>query len=412
MAAMHSPESGLRFPRSDFDAYFGVPTRVLSGPGKIAVLGEELALRGLDCVMVFTDKGLADGEFVESACASMRAAGVEVVVEAIAEPDPTVELMDTAASLIGQKRCSAVVGIGGGSSLDLAKAAAIGVSTGKSVRALVGVDQVPSRSTFVVAVPTTVGTGSEVSWHISVRDAAAEKKVTIRSVYACPDLAILDAHAVKSLPRKLAGITAADSFTHLYESLISNKGSWILTDGLALAGIKALVESIGPFLENSGNEAAGQNVLEAAMLGGMVLSHARTGVVHQMARPLGAVHHIAHGLANAIVLPRAVNFLVERIPDKMAKVYEGLRAMDEKPLPPQSDVFVRAQRVSDLVSLFILKLDLPDHLGACGVIDVDAQRLAHDALQGQVQVENPCVIQEEDVIEMYRACCSPLTRAA
>lgn len=394
------------FPPSGCGSYFGMPTRVLSGPGSISMLGEELAARGLERAVVFTGVHLVDGDFFRRACEKLWAAGVSVVVEPIAQADPTVELMDAAADLVARHERTAVIGIGGGSSLDLAKAAAIGAALRESVRSVVGEHRVPVRSNFVVAVPTTVGTGSEVSWHISVRDTVAQKKVTIRSVNVCPDLAILDAHAIGSVPPDVAGMTAADSFTHLYESFVSNKGSWVLTDGLALAGMRALVENVGPFLADRGDEAAGQNVLDAAMLGGIVLSHARTGVVHQMSRPLGALYHVPHGVANAIVLPRVARFLVDRIPEKMGRTYEAFSALDDVGLALQSDVLARAERVSELVARFMTSLGVADHLAACGVEDPDLAKLAHDALQGQPQVENPCTISEEEVVQLYRECCS------
>ncbi len=389
---------------AEYPAYFRMPTKVVAYEGAIHSLGPELAHAGARRVMIITDSGLAESAVLGQAVNSLVSSGLDYFTRVVDEPDPTIRTMDAVAAEGVQGGFDAVVGVGGGSSLDIAKGVALIMGGVGSIGAVVGVDKAAPRVAVLAAVPTTIGTGSEVSWHISVRDDERQLKLTVRSPNACPDIAILDPIAVSTLPTRIAAITAADAFTHCFESFVSNNGRWLLTDALAGGAIHAMCSNLPAYLKDPTDAIAAQEVLAASCLGGMTLSHARTGIVHQMARPLGAQCGVPHGLANAILLPRVIESTWERTKERLAELYRHLVPLERAELGSEATMSERAERTKDLIVSFFACLPIPATLTEAGVHAVPIEALTEDALQGKVAVTNPCAVSREELSEIYAAC--------
>lgn len=377
--------------------YFQVRGRIVSGNGQASRVGQEARNLNARKAVVVTEKAILDAGIAKGIIDSLAGNGVEVAVFDRVHADPSVILMDEIGQLIKDQAADLVVGVGGGSSLDAAKGAAIVATCGGSIRDYVGENKVPKASMPVIAIPTTAGTGSEVTWHISVNDTERQLKVTVRSPLCVPDVAILDATLMASLPAHVAAFTGMDAFTHAFESYISTKGSWQFTDMLALKAIELIGAYLRPFVANRQNAHAGENMLIASMLGGMVLSHARTGIVHQMARPLGAHFHIPHGLANSMLLPYAMEYTVLANPPKFAAVARALGVTTGTMSEMEA-----ARAAVGAVKTLCADVGLPGRLRDVGVTEDKLPKLAEDAMQGKTSFENPRQGRVEDLVAIYQ----------
>ncbi len=389
---------------TEYPAYYRMPTKVIAQEGAVASLGPELVAAKASSVLVITDSGLARSAILSATKDSLSNSGLKVTIRVVDEPDPTIRTIDALGAEAAKEGYDAVVGVGGGSPLDIAKGVALVMSSGTSIAAAVGVDKAAPRTVLLAAVPTTIGTGSEVSWHISVRDDERHLKVTVRSANACPDLAILDPLAVRTLPLRIAGITAADSFTHSFESFLSNNGRWLLTDALAGGAIDAICTYLPAYLKDPTEPTTALQVLSASCLGGITLSHARTGIVHQMARPLGAQYGVPHGLANAILLPRVIETIWDRVEYRLAELYRHVAVLDIDPIPWTAPTRERAERTNSLIVGFFDSLPIPHTLSEAGVAEPDLGSLTTDALQGRDAISNPCIVSRSEVQAIYAAC--------
>jgi len=377
---------------------FHVRTKVICGLGCSSRVGEEVLALGVSRVFVVTDRGVAESGIIQYVLSSLEASGVTYTLFDGTEPEPSATLMDGVAKQIVEAGAEGVVAVGGGSSLDTGKAAAVVASNGGSILDFVGEGKVRKPPLPVVSLPTTAGTGSEVTWHISVNDTASKKKVTVRSPLCATDVALLDPQLLASVPPRVAAATGIDALAHCVESYVSTRGAWQLTDLLAAEGIRLVGKFLRPFVANRSNVEAAEGMLLAALFGGMCLSHARTGIGHQMARPLGARYHIPHGLANALVLPYVMRHAWCSNPAKYAQVAKLLGERVEG----LSEVEA-ARMAAEAVGRLCCDVGLPTTLREVGVAEDSLPELAQDAMQGRPEVDNPIQGGFEDVLAIYRS---------
>lgn len=376
---------------------FNSSTRTFQGVPAAVVLRSELERLQAKRILFVTDPGVHGAGLI----GSLEAATAEICEssETFGEvvQDPTVRLMDRLGRRATDGCIDALVAVGGGACMDAAKAAALVASHGGSVLDLVGEDKVTRSPLPVICVPTTAGTGSEVSWHISVNDTDRNLKVTIRSPLAVPAVAILDPAMVSTVPRTVAASAGMDTLTHLVESFVGNVGRWDLTDALCLHAIGIVGRSLRPYWDDRSIAEHAMQMQVAACIGGLALSHSRTGIVHQMARPLGARFHVPHGLANAVLLPYCLAFTSSSVPARYAKVARALGV--DASLSDES----AAARLSSGVHELNAAIEIPRSLRDFGVTEEARDDLAQDALQGKPRVTNPCDASHTDVVKIYRA---------
>lgn len=374
---------------------FFITTDVQYGEGSLEALGDNAQAFGSRKALVVADPGLKAVGLARRCAEILQTSGVEAIPYEDVESDPTVEMMDRGAALARDAGCDLVVGVGGGSSLDVAKAIAIVTAGGGSVADYVGVDKIAAPPLPVVAVPTTAGTGSEVSWHISVRDEMRNLKVTVRSQWCMPRIAILDPTLLASVPPAVAAATGIDALAHAVESYTS-RGASALTDGVALEATRLIGENLRSFVADRRNLEAAGNMMIGATQGGMVLSHARTGLCHSMARPLGAHFHIPHGLANALLLARVVEFNAMASP---AKFREVARALGER--VDHLPVREAAALAGPAIRRLCLDVGLPRDLNEAGVKPEAIPAMARDSMDVGATQNNPRMPTVDDVARLY-----------
>lgn len=376
---------------------FTSSTRTFQGRSCEAILPAELVLYKARHVLFVTDRGVQSAGLIDRLKSIAEESCEQVETFADVMQDPTSRLMDDLGHRCRDSGIDVLIAVGGGACLDAAKGAALVASHGGSILELIGEDKVKRSPIPVIGIPTTAGTGSEISWHISVNDAERHLKVTVRSPLAVAATAILDPAMVASAPKSVVASAGMDALTHLLESYVGNVGRWDLTDALCLHAIGMVGRSLVPYWTDRANTSHALQMQIASCIGGLALSHSRTGIVHQMARPLGARFHAPHGLANAVLLPWCLEFTAKQEPARYALV---ARALSKEPL--SNDDVTAANRLAQIVHGLNKAIEVPKSLSVFGVHEDALEELAQDALQGKQTVTNPCLATKADVVDIYR----------
>ena len=340
------------------------PGAILSGSGSAASTGEAVVELGVCNAALICDEGIKSAGLCKKAVDGAEAAGVGITVISTAEPEPSASAVNNVCAAVRSGGFDCIVGLGGGSSLDSAKlAAALAVNDG-DIRDYLGTDLIPKPSLPMVMIPTTSGTGSEVTPNAIVSLPDEGRKVGAVSRFLVPDIAILDPDLTVELPAKITASTGLDALIHCLESYIGNKAN-VLSDGYALQGIKLISESLMDAYQDGENLEAREKMLIGSYYGGMALTAAGTAAVHALAYATGAKYHIPHGVANSMllvpVLERSLDACAGRLADVGGMI--GIKAdaqavleyltklSDDLEIPPTLDVFgYRAEDLEELVT--------------------------------------------------------------
>jgi alcohol dehydrogenase len=369
--------------------------RYIFGCGSLARLGAEAATFGQKALLV-VDSALADAGVLDRIVSAAEQGGVKTTVfkEFQQEPEPTEA--DAAAALAKKKKCDLVIGVGGGSGMDLAKAAAVLVANpGKAVD-YVGVGLVPKPGLPTIMVPTTAGTGSEVTWTAVFTRRAEKAKGGINSPFLYPSLALLDPELTLTVPPDLTAATGMDALCHAIEAFTSVKAN-PLSDLAAQEAIALIAEYLPQAYADGRNILAREKMMLGSLLAGMALANAGVTAVHALSYPMGAIFGVPHGLANAVLLPYVMAYNAIGSPDKFALVAELLGENVDNLSTREA-----AQRAAKAVHDLMTDLELPDTLNDVG-IPIDAlEDLADKAMNlGRVLENNPRRIDRDDALFIY-----------
>ena len=292
----------------------------LEGPGAIRKLPEFIKSKGVNKVLVVTDKGLMGIHLLDSLFEEMTKAGVEYVVYDGTEPNPSIENIEDARQLYVDNACEGLIAFGGGSPMDCAKAAGARVANPKiPVRKMRGVLKLVHKLPPLFAVPTTAGTGSEVTLAAVVSDRKTHEKNAINDPRLRPKYAVLDPELTTGLPPHITSTTGMDALTHAVEAYIgrSNVKS---TEMYAEKATKMIFESLETAYNDGKNIEARETMLKASYYAGMAFTRAYVGYVHAIAHNLGGFYGIPHGLANAVILPYVLEYYGETAHARLAKL--------------------------------------------------------------------------------------------
>ncbi|GGD19462.1 iron-containing alcohol dehydrogenase [Aureimonas glaciei] len=291
---------------------FGAIERIVHGRGMLAQLPAEIArLRGTKILLV-TDPGIVKAGIAHRVTALLGDFHVEIFAEV--EPDPSIETVIACAARARIAGCDLVVGLGGGSALDVAKCAAAFVNNPGDIRDYLGIDKLPNAAVAKIMIPTTAGTGSEVT-NVAVLSLKAEKtKKGIVSRHLLADAAILDPELTLGLPPAVTAATGMDALTHAIEAYVS-RFAQPLTDRFALDAIAMIAAALPTAVHNGADIAARETMLTASLYAGLAFGSAATGMVHGLAMPLGGQFDVPHGIANSVLLPHVMRWnLVAALP--------------------------------------------------------------------------------------------------
>jgi alcohol dehydrogenase len=365
--------------------------------GAAAQLGELLSKRytlGRACVI--TDAFLHRSGLLTPALDSLRGRGFEVLVVDDVQADPPDHVVEAVTARAREFGAQLIIGLGGGSSMDVAKLVAVLLAGPQALAAMYGIDKITQERLPLVQIPTTAGTGSEVTPIAIVTTGATTKSgIVARQLYA--DLAILDAALTTGLPPAITAATGIDAMVHAIEAFTSQHLKNPLSDQLAIQALRLLTHNLLPVCKNGQDLAAREAMLLGAMLAGQAFANAPVAAVHALAYPLGGRFHLPHGLSNALVLPHVLRF-------NAAAAAEHYAALADALLPNLAgdDAHKTAAFIAHLEAL-IAATELPMRLRDHGITEPALPQLADDAmLQTRLLGNNPREVTRADALAIYQ----------
>jgi alcohol dehydrogenase class IV len=344
---------------------FPKPT-LFTGPGSSLELCEAIAQMGTGRILIVTDRMLVKIGLLEDILAALEALDVRAAIYDGVEPDPSIEQIEAGLKVYKRERCHAILAVGGGSSIDAAKIIAARVTNDKPVAKMEGFFRVFHAIAPLYAVPTTAGTGSEVTIAAVVSDRAAHKKMSVIDPKLVPQMAALDGSLMTGLPPAITAATGMDALTHAVEAYLS-ANALPETDGYALAATGLIMDNLPKAVSKGKDLEARQRMAMASYYAALAFTRAGVGYVHAISHQLGARYHTPHGLGNAIVLPYVLEYSKRSCTRRLAKLAEvaGLRRKGDR-APQLADRFI--EHIREMNEAF----GIPDSLEALDPNDVPA----------------------------------------
>lgn len=295
--------------------------QLFSGPGSSLQLCDHIAKTGVKKLLVVTDAMLTKLGLLNPMLARLRELGVTPVVYDGVEPNPTIAQIETGLQLLKREGCTAILAVGGGSSIDAAKVIGARATNPHPIRWMGGLMRLLRRPLTLYAVPTTAGTGSEVTIAAVVSDPENTRKFAIMDPRLVPTAAALDAQLMTGLPAPITAATGMDALTHAVEAYIS-RNHMAATDAEALEATRLIMQNLSKVVKN-GSDLEGRNAMAlASFKAGVAFTSAGVGYVHAIAHNFGAYYHVPHGLANAIVMPYVLDYSKPECTERLAKLAE------------------------------------------------------------------------------------------
>ena len=339
----------------DAISLFTLPTKVLYGYNCVNRAGAEAKKLGIKKILVVTDKAIKDAGVVDPLLKNLNDTGVPYEVFDEAPVDPDTAIVDKGVEMLKRTACDGVAIVGGGSALCAGKGIALVATNGGNIRDYEGVEKYRVSPLPVIGIPTTAGSGSEVSSSFIIADEQRKSYKFSVSGYAChPNVAILDPMLLRSLPARQFALSGMDALSHAVEAICTNQGT-PLTDAIAYQGIELIMKNLATASLTDDLEAKG-NQLFGSAVANIACGNAKLGLAHAMATPLGSFH-VPHGLANAILLPYVMEFNWPACEQKLATMAEVIGVTTTKMTVTQKAV-AAVDAVKDLTT----KLDIPDRL--------------------------------------------------
>ena len=379
---------------------FNTTTRILCEPNSLSTkLGKVVKDFGATQVLIVTDKALVQLGFVNLAIEALSAEGIQAIVFDGVIPDPTVEVVDNALNLARHHHCDAIVALGGGSSIDTAKIIALHDNPFISATNLFNQDLSKFNKLPLIAIPTTAGTGAEVTF-VSVITATDGNKFAVFHSKILPDVAILDANLTLGLPPLITAATALDAMVHCIEAYTSRTKKNPVSDALAVKGLQLLWQNYRKVMTDGKNIEARSEMLLGSCLAGMAFVNASVAAVHGLSYPLSIRFHVPHGHANALVMAGVFTF---NLPAAQQHYAELARAV----LPQQTlslDDTVAATLFIDELKQFLTESGLKTSLRELGIQQTDIDGLATLMINtyARLIVSNPIDMTVDDVKKIYQ----------
>ena len=371
------------------------PTRLIAGPNSISKIPDLIQERGLRKGLVVTDPGLVAAGIVDRVVYLLQDAKLPFEIFDRVDANPPFSNVESAYRVFVKGHCDFLIGLGGGSPMDVAKGVGVAASHGGQVKELVGLGKCRNRIPFLLCTPTTYGTGSEVTPFAVMTDEELKIKATIGSPFIIPHAGILDPDLSVSLPPPIAGATGMDALTHAVESCVALTSNAI-TEGLALHAIRLIGENLQKAVSSHNDREATERMLVASTMAGMAFSQTRLGNVHAMSHPVGAHFGVPHGIANAILLTRVMAFNLMSCPVKFATIAQALGEPNEGLNEVEA-----AQSSLRAVEKLARDVGIPDGLGKVGVKSDAIPTLTQDAMKSGNIPMNPKKTSHEDIVELY-----------
>ena len=386
---------------------FSVPQNITVGKGSLAKLPEVAKKSGGSHAFLMSGPHLAKMGLVEKAAESLKVAGIAVDTFTDIEGNPSVETVDKATAAFKESGADFIVAFGGGSPMDVAKAVGVTAKYGGSITEYEGAHKVPGPIIPLIAIPTTAGTGSEVTAFSVITDHSRDYKLTVFSYEILPAYAILDAELLTTAPASAAAACGIDAFIHAEEAYISTAAS-PFSDAMAEKAMSLIGKNIRRFVANRGDIEAAEAMLVGSLFAGIAFSFARLGNVHAMSHPVSAFFGVPHGVANAVLLPVIAEYNALADHGRYLTIYN-----DISPVPAYEEEFEPLMLV-DAIRELCGEIGIPANLteainnasktGPVSTEEIESkiEAMAVDAMKSGNIAVNPRSSRQCDIEMLYR----------
>lgn len=367
------------------------------GSGAINAIPDEIKGRGLSKILVASDPDLVKFGVTQKVTDILDKAGIEYKLYSDIKPNPTIENVQSGVEVYKEYGADGIIAIGGGSSMDTAKAIGIIINNPEfaDVRSLEGVAPTKCKSVPIIAVPTTAGTAAEVTINYVITDLEKNRKMVCVDVHDIPVVAVVDPDMMSTMPKGLTAATGMDALTHAIEGYIT-KGAWELSDMFHLKAIEVISRSLRDAVNNTKEGREGMAL--GQYIAGMGFSNVGLGIVHSMAHPLGALYDTPHGVANAIILPTVMEYNAPATGDKYKYIAKamGVDGVEEMSVEEYRKAAI------DAVKQLSKDVGIPADLKKI-VKPEDIPFLAQSAFDDACRPGNPRDTSVEEITELYKS---------
>ena len=376
------------------DYTFKVPQDIVFGVGSLKRLPELLEKSGSKKMMVVSDRGLEKLGVVQKVLDIVEAEGIETVSFLDILPNPTVDMVNAATKVYKESGATSIVALGGGSPMDVAKAVGVLARYGGSITEYEGAHLVPGPIEPIIAIPTTAGTGSEVTAFSVITDTTRTYKLTVFSYELLPKYALLDPEMIMSVPPMVAASCGIDALIHAWEAYTS-LGASPFSDAMAEKAMELIGGNIRRFVANRKDEEAACAMMSGSMFAGIAFAWARLGV-HAMSHPVSAFFGVQHGVANSILLPVIVEYNALADHGRYEKIYNYISEEKE----PVKDF--KPEMLVEEIKKLNASMGIPKTLSEVGVTEDEIPQMAADAMKSGNIAANPRQTTLKDVEMLYR----------
>ena len=377
------------------DFRFKVPQNIEFGVGSLKKLPEILNESKSEHVFLISDEGLAKLGVVKKVQDIVEADGLKCTTYLGVVPNPTVDVVNESTKCYKESGATSIIALGGGSSMDVAKATGVLATYGGKITDYEGLYKVPGPIVPIIAIPTTAGTGSEVTASAVVTDEERNYKMSVISYEMLPKYAVLDPQLIMTAPASIAASCGVDALIHALEAYVSNFAS-PFTDAMAEKAMELIGANIRRFVANRQDAEAACAMMTGSTFAGMAFAWAKLGNVHAMSHPVSAYFHVPHGVANAVLLPTVIEYNALSDHGRYEKIYNFIREKKE----PAKDF--KPQMLIDEIKKLNADLGIPQSLSEVGVTEDKIEAMAKDAVVHPNVLANPRQTNLKEMIELYK----------
>lgn len=372
---------------------FKSANKLITGQDALDYLTQALAKFNIQNPLIVTDQGVVSSGTIQHVLDLLP---VSYSIYDAVKPEPELEQVQDCINFYHEKQNDAIIAVGGGSVLDIAKCTAALASQEGDIRYFVGTDQIQDRRIALIVIPTTSGTGSEVTNIAILSDAAKQMKQGIVSDYLLPDVAIVSPLMSVSCPASVTAASGVDALVHAIEAYISVNHSDI-TDAMALQAIELIVEYLPQAYALPSNLIAREKMATASLMAGLAFGNAGVGAVHALAYPLGGKYKMAHGVSNALMLPFVLQWNLLGCAERLSKIAQLLN------LAEGNQHMANAEKLVKFLHRFCQQLHIPPGLSSFGILESDLPALATEAIKVERLLKNnPRKLTVKDIEAIYR----------
>lgn len=376
---------------------FRFPVQVIFGEGSLKEIRSFVRSFGKHALLVTGGGPTSNLPAVEQLRGILAEEGLAVSYFSEIKSDPDVEVVEKGVSLAKERGCDFVIGLGGGSPMDAAKVIAARLNNEGDIASWEGVGRVPRRAKPLICIPTTSGTGSEVTCVAVITGGKRRQKMSIVSHYLYPVLAIIDPELTYSMPPQLTASTGMDALTHAVESYVSRK-AWEPARVLSLKAVRLVFSFLERACQEGSDGEARRNMSMAAFLAGMAFTTSGLGLTHALAHALGSHFGVPHGVANAVLLPHVMRFNLVTCPEAFRELALAM-GVGINGLP----ALRAAEKAVEAVEGLLASLPLPRKLGELGIPETSTEAIAAEAfLNMRLRSSNPRETVLEDLVDVLR----------